>query len=219
MERIRVFISYSSAQKEIGGTFKRCLISYSGYEAFIAHDDIEGARIFEDEIIIAINNCDFFIPLISEEFKQSAFTDQETGIAVASKKLIIPIKLSNINPYGFIGKYHALQFKKNPPNYHFSNNISELASSISRIGISYKSPKIHKRALDSLVYAFINSSSFDISNATIQTLCKCTDLDKNHITQITNAIKTNPQIKNAFGLEDLKNCLLKNYNIAIDSYH
>lgn len=216
MERIKVFISYSSAQKHLGGLFKRCLISYAGYDTFIAHDDIEGARIFEDEIIKAINNCDFFIPLISNEFKQSAFTDQETGIAVASKKLIIPIKLSNINPYGFIGKYHALQYREYPPNYHFSNNISALASTISRIGISYKSAKIHKLALNSLTYSLINSSSYDVSNAVIQTLCKISDLTPEHLELISNAMKTNSQIINAYGFKDLKECLQKNYSITID---
>lgn len=128
MDRISAFISYSSKQKVIGGKFKSYLENYCGYETFIAHDDIPGSTIWEDEIIQAIENADFFIPLISREFKKSPFTDQETGIAVFLKKKIIPIKLDEINPYGFIEKYQALQYK---------NNMHKLALTIAQIGLIY----------------------------------------------------------------------------------
>jgi len=54
MYRISAFISYSSKEKVIGGKFKSCLENFCGYEAFIAHDDILGSTIWEDEIIKSI---------------------------------------------------------------------------------------------------------------------------------------------------------------------
>ena len=48
------FISYSSAEKKIGGRFKSCLTTYCGYETFIAHDDIPGSSVWEPEILKAI---------------------------------------------------------------------------------------------------------------------------------------------------------------------
>ena len=208
MYRISAFISYSSKEKVIGGKFKSCLENFCGYEAFIAHDDILGSTIWEDEIIKSLKNADFFMPLISKEFKESPFTDQETGIAVCLKKKIIPIKLSEINPYGFIEKYQALQYK---------NDVNNLALTIAQIGLIYE-PKssYHQKALNSIVYAFCESMSFEVANATIQILCKCNDLSPNQLTQIVKAIKTNSQIENAYGLNALKECLRKNYKISID---
>lgn len=208
MDRISAFISYSSKQKFIGGKLKSYLGNYCGYETFIAHDDILGSTIWEDEIIKSIANADFFIPLISKEFKESPFTDQETGIAVYLKKKIIPIKLDEINPYGFIEKYQALQYR---------NNINKIALTIAQIGLIYESQSsYHQKVLNSIVHAFCKSMSFEIANATIQILCKCNDLSFDQLIQIAKAIKTNSQIKNAYGLPTLKECLMRKYKISID---
>lgn len=209
MDRISAFISYSSKQKLIGETFKSCLENYCGYETFIAHDDILGSTIWEEEIIKAIKNADFFIPLISKEFKESPFTDQETGIAVCLKKKIIPVKLDEINPYGFIKKYQALQYR---------NSMNKLALTIAQIGLIHepvKSP-YHEKALNSITHAFCKSTSFEIANAIIQILCKCNGLSSHQLSQIVKAIRTNSQIKNAYGLITLKECLSKIYKISID---
>lgn len=209
MDRISAFISYSSKQKFIGGTFKSCLENYCGYETFIAHDDILGSTIWEEEVIRAIKIADFFIPLISKEFKESPFTDQETGIAVCLKKKIIPIKLSEINPYGFIEKYQALQYR---------NDVNKLALTIAQIGLISEpahSP-YREKALNSIVHAFCRSGSFEIANAIIQILCKCNGLSPHQLNQIVEAIKTNFQIRNAYGLPTLKECLSKIYKISID---
>ena len=74
----------------------------SGLKAFLAHDDIEPTQEWEGVIIDNLKDCDVFIPLLSENFKESTWTDQETGIAVSEEKLIIPLKI-DIDPYGFIG--------------------------------------------------------------------------------------------------------------------
>lgn len=208
MDKISAFICYSSKQKLIGGKFKAYLENLCGYEAFIAHDDILGSTIWEEEIIQAIKNADFFIPLISKEFKESPFTDQETGIAVCLEKKIIPIKLDQVNPYGFIKKYQALQYE---------NNADRLALTVAQIGLIYEpQSSYHQKALNSIVRAFCRSISFEIANATIQILCECNDLSPNQLTQIIKAIKTNSQIRNAYGLNALKECLDKKYKISID---
>lgn len=208
MDKIVAFISYSSKQKVIGGKFKSYLENFCGYETFIAHDDILGSTIWEEEIIQAIENADFFIPLISKEFKEAPFTDQETGMAVCLKKKIIPIKLDDINPYGFIQKYQALQYR---------NNVNQIALTIAQIGLIHKpSFSYHQKALNSIVYAFYNSSSFEIANATIQILCECKNLSPQHLKLIVKAIHNNSQIENAYGLIALKDCLSKIYNVSID---
>lgn len=223
MDRIKVFISYSSEEKQIGGKLKQCLIRYCGYDAFIAHDDIPGSEVWEKEIFQAIKNTDFFIPLISQHFKQSAYTDQETGCALSFNKKIIPIKLDNTNPYGFINKFQALQYKNSPPTLYWNrsyktDNINELAISIAHIGLHYEHKSIYyKKSLQSLVYALYQSSSFDTSNVIIQILSKCNhQLSQEQIKLIITTIKNNSQVIGAFGLPELKNILNTKYRCHID---
>lgn len=214
MDPIRAFISYSSAQKIIGGRFKICLTNYCGYDAFIAHDDMPAASVFQEEILKKIANTDLFIPLLSEDFKKSDFTDQETGLAVGFQKKIIPIKLDTINPYGFIDKYHALQYKMYPPHYYYPDNIKELVLTIAQIVLN--EDKFHDRAINSLINAFCSSLSFEATNATIELMLKYDHFSKDQLQQIINAINTNPQIKGAWGLEGFKEFLHNTYNITID---
>lgn len=217
MNRIKAFISYSSKEKVVGGKFKTYIENYCGYEVFIAHDDIPGSSVWEDEIISAIEKSDIFIALISEAFTFSPFTDQETGIAFWLKKKIIPTKLDSTNPYGFISKYQALQYRRNPPDYYYKDNINKLAVSIAQIGMSYDlDSDFHEKAINSIVYAFCNSTSFNISNAVISSLIKCNKFSKQHISLILNAIKTNLQAKGAYDLSILKEFLLDEYKISVD---
>ena len=88
-EPIRVFLSYSSHDKELAGQVKKELES-RGLEAFLAHEDIEPTQEWEGVILENLKACDVFIPLLSENFKESEWTDQETGVAVSEEKLIIP---------------------------------------------------------------------------------------------------------------------------------
>lgn len=215
--RISAFISYSSAEKKIGGRFKSCLTSYCGYETFIAHDDIPGSSVWEPEIVKAIPRTDFFIPLISESFKNSPYTDQETGIAVYLNKKIIPIKLGFVDPYGFISKYQALQYKATPTNYFSPDNIKELVLTIAQIGLSFQPKSTYRqKALNSVVYAFRQSSSFEITNAIIKNMLECKDFSKHHLRRITQAIKENEQIQGAFELSALKDYLNRKYNLSLD---
>lgn len=217
MDRVTAFISYSSTQKTIGGKFKSYIEDYCGYEVFIAHDDILGSLVWEDEIIKAIEISDVFISLISKEFEKSPFADQETGIAAYLKKKIIPIKLDDTSPYGFINKYQALQYKKYPTSYFYSDNVNELAISIAQVVLSYDSgTRFHGRAMNSIIHAFCNSNSFYTSNATISSMIKCKDFSKSHLKQIENAIKANRQVQGAFELPTLKRFLLDYYGLSID---
>src|SRR4030042_1980113 len=215
--RITAFISYSSEENRIGGKFRNYLETYCGYETFIAHDDIPGSAEWEKEIIKALKRTDFFIPLISESFKSSLFADQETGIAFCLGKKIIPVKLGNIDPYGFIGKFQALKYRHYPPNYYLTDNIKELILTVARIGLSLRSKsKYQQKALNSVVHAFCKSNSFDTANAVIQSMLKCKDFSKYHLKQISQAIEENDQIQGAYELPVLKDFLSRTYNLFLD---
>jgi len=105
-----IFISYSYHDRFIAGDIKTELESI-GFVVFMAHEDIEPSEEWQNEIIRQLTICDVFIPLFSKNFRESKWTDQETGIAFGSKKEVIPISLDKTMPYGFIGKYQTLRCK------------------------------------------------------------------------------------------------------------
>jgi len=214
MNRLKAFISYSARQQEIGGRFKHCLEHYCGYEVFIAHNDMPAASFFPEEIIKAIQNTDFFIPLLSEDFKSSDYSDQETGAAVILKKKIIPIKLKHVNPYGLISQIHALQYKETLESPNSPNNVKELVLTIAQIGLRVE--QYHEQSIESLIYAFCNSSSFESTNATIQIMLNYDHFTDNQLKQIISAIQSNWEIKGAFGLPTLKSFLRDKYKVSVD---
>jgi hypothetical protein len=65
-------------------------LSTFGMDVFLAHDDLQPSAEWQKEIVQALRKCDVFIPLLTRSFHSSLWTDQETGIAIARKKLILP---------------------------------------------------------------------------------------------------------------------------------
>lgn len=108
---IRIFLSYSSLNKVGVGKIKTWL-SNLGFNVFLAHEDIEPSLEWQRVIIQNLESCHIFIPVITKEFTQSKWTDQESGIAFIKKKMIIPLSVDGNNPHGFIGIYQGLPMSR-----------------------------------------------------------------------------------------------------------
>ncbi len=102
----KVFISHLAKDKDIAKRTKDSLFQYN-IEGFIAHEDIEPSKQWQDEIEKALDTMDFFIAIHTEGFSQSFWCQQEVGFAVAKGIEIISIKFGE-DPTGFIGKYQAI---------------------------------------------------------------------------------------------------------------
>jgi len=108
--------------------------------AFVAHEDIEPTAEWQEEIEIALSTMDAFLVMLTPGFCESKWTDQEVGFAVGRRIPVVPIKLK-LNPYGFIGKYQALQGK--------NLTIPDLASEI--LDLLLKKPSIGTKITSALV--------------------------------------------------------------------
>ncbi|ACB73824.1 toll/interleukin-1 receptor domain-containing protein [Opitutus terrae] len=102
----RVFLSHKSVVKRQTAALKERLSLY-GISAFVAHADIRPTKAWQDEIENALATMDAFVALMTEDFHQSDWTDQEVGFAFARGIPLIAVNLGR-NPYGFIGKFQAL---------------------------------------------------------------------------------------------------------------
>jgi hypothetical protein len=102
----RLFFSHKSEVKKETGELKDRLRLF-GVSCFVAHEDIHPTKTWQDEIENALASMDGFVALMTENFHDSDWTDQEVGFAFARGVPIIAVRLGK-DPYGFIGKFQGL---------------------------------------------------------------------------------------------------------------
>lgn len=99
-DTLRAFISYSTKDKVLAGKIKTCLEN-SGLSVFLAHEDLDISDEWMEKIVEELKSCHVFIPLLTDNYKGSDWTDQEAGYALAFDKKVCPLKVPH-NPHGFI---------------------------------------------------------------------------------------------------------------------
>lgn len=105
-EGFRVFLSHKTEVKKETADLKDRLRLF-GISCFVAHEDIHPTKAWQDEIENALSSMDGFVALMTENFHESNWTDQEVGFAFARGVPIIAVRLGK-DPYGFIGKFQGL---------------------------------------------------------------------------------------------------------------
>jgi len=105
-EGFRVFLSHKSEVKKETADLKDQLCLF-GVSCFVAHEDIHPTKTWQDEIENALASMDGFVALMTTDFHDSDWTDQEVGFAFARGVPFIAVRLGK-DPYGFIGKFQAL---------------------------------------------------------------------------------------------------------------
>ncbi len=105
-EGFRVFLSHKSEVKKETSDLKDRLRLF-GISCFVAHEDIHPTKAWQDEIENALASTDGFVALMTANFHDSDWTDQEVGFAFARGVPIVAVRLGK-DPYGFIGKFQGL---------------------------------------------------------------------------------------------------------------
>jgi len=105
-DRYRVFLSHKAGAKRQVALLKTRLSCF-GADCFVAHEDIEPTREWQDEIESALATMDAFVGLLTEDFHDSDWTDQEVGFALGRGVPMIAVSLGRA-PYGFIARFQAL---------------------------------------------------------------------------------------------------------------
>lgn len=110
---IHAFLSYSHKNRKLARRLKEGLAEF-GIEAFLAHDDIAVSERWRQVILKKLRDCEIFIPILTDAFMESDWTDQEAGFALARGKRVVPLKV-DVGPYGFIGAFQALRLNQKMP--------------------------------------------------------------------------------------------------------
>lgn len=181
----RVFLSHKAAIKEEATLLKERLAPF-GVSAFVAHADIRPTKQWQEEIENALASMDAFVALLTKDFHESDWTDQEVGYALGRGVPVIAIKRGR-DPYGFIGKFQALSGK-------WDDAPLELAK------LLIKEP----RMLDCYIGALPNCPGFDEGNLLSQLLPYIDELSTGQIERLMAANNKHRQLRESYGFSGKK---------------
>jgi hypothetical protein len=178
---LKLFLSYHHKDRKTAGCVKDHLTAL-GVEVFLAHEDLEPPTEWQKEILRRLRQCDVFIPLLTKSYHASLWTDQETGIALASKKFVLPLKFGT-DPYGFIGKLQALKARK---------ELSETCLKL--VHLLASNSAFRQRFQDGAIDSFLKSSSFEESGRIAAGLPKLEPFSLAQLRRLVRGAATNSQI-------------------------
>lgn len=186
----RLFLSHLSEHKEVTSRLAASLSSY-GISAFVAHEDIEPTKEWEEEIRRALATCDALACLLTEGFNSSKWTDQEVGFVMGRGALVIPVRLG-LDPYGFMGRFQGYQGAGKDP--------LELARGI--VEILARHPLTATKMADGLIQAFEQSGSFTMAKGRANALRLVRSWTPEQAGRVRRATEENDQIARAFGVQE-----------------
>lgn len=197
-DSFRLFISHLASNKIMANKIKENLDMW-GISCFVAHEDIEPTKEWQNEIELALKTCDGLIALIEPHFHNSNWTDQEVGFALGRDLVIIPVNLGHA-PYGFIGKIQAI------PELDFKKQLDLI------IGILIKNSRSKKKMAFALMSNFEKANSFYNATRFAKLLAVNTFWNDDLIKRLQKAPNNNSQIKLAYEVEDIVVKILDEYN-------
>lgn len=197
----RLFISHVSAYKESASHLKNSLALY-GIDCFVAHEDITPSKEWEVEIENGLFTMDALCAIVVPEFPESKWCDQEVGIALGQRKLVISINKGE-NPYGFFGKFQALKSK---------STSAEMAAEV------WKSISNNDRTKDLYSEKLINLLLNVKNDAECKTLMQILEMyeriDRRHIENLRNHYSDNVLLMESQNLT-MANEVFKKYGFSV----
>ncbi|MCX3266452.1 toll/interleukin-1 receptor domain-containing protein [Pedobacter agri] len=196
----KLFLSHLATYKEKTSALKNALEGY-GISSFVAHEDIEPTKEWQDEIEQGLFTMDALCAILMEGFNLSNWTDQEIGVAIGRNILVIPIR-KGMNPYGFIGKYQGFQAE--------NRTVADVALGIFQILSS--NVKTANTILLKLSELFLLSNNITDATKRVRALRKITSIPIERVEMIQQRVKDNNTLKSPKVLLEV-NELLKGYGL------
>lgn len=186
---LRLFISHVATHKAAVGALKAHL-RVIGVSGFVAHQDISPSLEWQAEIELALRTTQAALALLTPDFHESKWTDQEMGAAFARGVLLIPVDLG-VTPYGFMGKFQAFKGALDQPD--------ALADAI--VAILTKRPATAAAMREGLVAALQIANTYKTARKVASLLAATPrDFSEAQITRIRAAVADNNQVSDATGV-------------------
>jgi hypothetical protein len=193
---VSAFLSHSHHDLRVGNAIKKQLADY-GIEVFLAHKDLKPSTEWQKVIRQHLRDCEVFLPLLTTHFHESYWTDQETGIAVAHRKFILPLKV-DVNPYGFISEIQALRIGK---------SIGDSCWKIARALAA--EPDFSREVRSAVIEMFAASGSFDETPLIATRLAELRPFSNSEARAIVAGSANNQNIYGCWAVRDFVNGVIQ----------
>lgn len=197
----KMFISHLTANKSSATNLKICLEEYA-ISGFVAHEDIEPSKEWMVEIERALFSMNGLCAIVTSDFIKSHWCDQEVGVAIGRKILIVTIR-KGADPYGLFGKYQGIQSKDKD-----SNKIAEEIFKI--VATNEKSKSTYAEMIRNLV---LNSKNAEEGLKWIALLEKIPNIEIAYITELHSKFYSNNNLNNK-PIFDIVNRIFKKYKLS-----
>jgi hypothetical protein len=188
-EFFRLFLSHKSEVRGETADLKEKLRPF-GVSAFVAHEDIQPTREWQEEIETALHSMDAFAALMTADFHDSDWTDQEVGFALAREVPLIAVNLGR-DPYGFVGKFQALRAGwddvANAPRW------DDVAEGIVKLLVK------HELMFAAYVKALRRCPGLNCGNLLARVLPGIENVSESQIDELVAAVNENIEVRHSFG--------------------
>lgn len=147
---VRLFISHTHANAKLAGEIKKHLGRFL-IESFVAHDDIEPSEKWMRVIESALLTCHAVIAILTPDFRESQWCDQEIGFCLARSLLVVPL-MREVNPHGFLSEFQGVKLNERTRPQAAANDVFRILAT---------RPETSERMVPSIVRRFAASESFD----------------------------------------------------------
>ena len=188
---IRLFVSHLALKKTQAHSIKDALKPH-GISAFVAHDSIEPHEDWQLEIESALESMHAMLALITADFFESAWTNQEIGYAISRGVPIISLACERQDPQGFIRNRQAIR-----------GNLDAIqASKHDVLDVLRKRLHQHKVWTEMVITQFCESGSFASASSWFDELTKLDYISPADGVRLINAFNANGQIANCWNVAD-----------------
>jgi hypothetical protein len=159
--RIRLFFSHTSAHKQFVGAVAEILEKWP-FACFVAHEEIEPSLAWQEVIESALATCHALVAFVTEDFRGSAWCDQEVGWTLGRGLVVIPVRLTS-NPHGFVGTIQAVPGTLTDAPELIAERIAAALSTAVFRGTRPGSAMMINDLADAVINQFCSSGSFDLT--------------------------------------------------------
>jgi hypothetical protein len=189
----KLFVSHVFEERVYATSLKGQL-EYFGIDAFVAHSDIKPSHQWLEVIKESLRTCDAFLALLHDEFRKSAWCDQEVGYALACDRIFVPGRFDNSAPHGFLQQYQALRLD---PDGTLKANAIAVRDTLLR-----GAPSTAARLTDAIVHRVVESDSFEQTNELMGVLLtQAGHITEAHVKLLELCRKENAQVAGAWHAE------------------
>jgi len=151
--QFRLFLSHVSQFKQRTVALRDALAKFH-ISGFVAHDTIEPGELWQREIEAALKSMDAMAAILTPEFPNSQWTDQEVGWALGAGVYVLPIR-RGLDPYGFIAEVQGI--------HGTDKKVGAVANEIFNALLKQKLTR--ERLLEAVVVGFERSATADDARA------------------------------------------------------